>query len=76
LSGGTAPGGWSSTLPDTKRQPEIAVETAEKGRRNSRFHYAKQRIQKIVDGAPPLTPEQLRDLALLLHPGADEQAQS
>jgi hypothetical protein len=37
--------------------------------RNSRFHYAAQRIQRIVDGWPPLTEEQKEELALILSPG-------
>jgi hypothetical protein len=41
----------------------------EDARRLSRFKAAKERIRKIVDGAPPLTSAQRECLALLLHPG-------
>jgi hypothetical protein len=35
-------------------------------RRNARFTYASRRIQKIVEGAPPLTVSQRRELAAIL----------
>ncbi|HEY1002856.1 MAG TPA: hypothetical protein VGD83_24760 [Streptosporangiaceae bacterium] len=41
----------------------------EDARRQSRFKAAEERIKRIVDGAPPLTPAQRERLALLLHPG-------
>jgi hypothetical protein len=31
-------------------------------------------IRRVVDAAPPLTPEQRERLALLLHPGGDRAA--
>jgi hypothetical protein len=42
----------------------------EDARRQSRFKAAQERIKRIVDGAPPLTPAQRERLALLLRPGA------
>lgn len=44
----------------------VALEDA---RRQSRFKAAEQRIRKIVDAAPPLTPEQRAKLAALLNGG-------
>jgi hypothetical protein len=44
----------------------VALEDA---RRQSRFKAAEERIKRIVDGAPPLTPAQRERLALLLQPG-------
>jgi hypothetical protein len=41
----------------------------EDARRQSRFKAGQERIRKIVDAAPPLTPAQRERLALLLHPG-------
>ena len=35
-------------------------------RRNARFHFARERIRRIVDGMPPLSDEQLAALARLL----------
>jgi hypothetical protein len=51
------------------RTPEQIAEATEDARRASRFKFAEDRIRKIVDAAPPLTPEQRERLALLLHPG-------
>jgi hypothetical protein len=41
----------------------------ERARREHRFRAAEERIKKIVDGAPPLTAEQLGRLAVLLRGG-------
>lgn len=41
----------------------------EEARRGWRFKAARERVQKIIDGEPPLSPEQRETLALLLHPG-------
>jgi hypothetical protein len=38
----------------------------ERARREHRFRAAEERIRKIVEGAPPLTPEQRDKLAALL----------
>jgi hypothetical protein len=46
----------------------------EDARRQSRFKAAEERIKRIVDGAPPLTPAQRERLALLLHPGGGDGA--
>ncbi len=43
-------------------------------RRAARYKFAEDRIRKIVDGAPPLTPEQLTRLAAILAPAADGAA--
>lgn len=51
-------------------EPRISAEQNEHARRSARFTYARRRIQKIVDAAPPFTPEQLERLALLLRPAA------
>ena len=49
-------------------------EATEPARRPSRYKYAEDRIRKIVDGWPPLTPAQRERLALLLNPGAGSDA--
>jgi hypothetical protein len=54
------------------RTPEEWAVYTEGARREARFKAAQERIRKIVDAAPPLTYSQLRDLAVLLHPGADD----
>lgn len=46
--------------------PEERARANLPARRAARYKYAKERIQKIVDGAPPLTDEQRDKLALLL----------
>jgi hypothetical protein len=51
---------------------ECTADPTEDARRSARYTYAQRRIQKIVDGMPPLTDEQLSRLAVLLRPG--EQA--
>jgi hypothetical protein len=48
-------------LSDAQRKTEPA-------RRQRRYKAARERIRKIVDGAPPLTSAQLADLAALLCP--------
>lgn len=40
----------------------------ENARRAARYKFAQDRIKKIVDGMPPLTDEQLANLATLLRP--------
>jgi hypothetical protein len=37
--------------------------------RSYRYKRARERIERIIDGWPPLTDEQREQLALLLHPG-------
>jgi hypothetical protein len=44
-------------------------ERTEDARRQARFKAAEERVRRIADGMPPLTPEQRERLALLLHPG-------
>jgi hypothetical protein len=57
--------------PATQRDPAaVPDEQLEEARRNARFTYAQRRIQKIVDGAPPLSAEQRQRLALLLAPAS------
>ncbi len=46
--------------------PEERGPVADAMRRTSRFTYAQRRVQKIVDGLPPLTAEQRRALARIL----------
>lgn len=41
----------------------------ENARREARFRFARERIGKIVAGAPPLTAEQRAELARLLTAG-------
>jgi hypothetical protein len=48
------------------------ADPTENARRAARFKFAQDRIKRIVDGAPPLTDEQLSKLAVLLHGGAGE----
>lgn len=43
-------------------------DATEKARREARFKAARDRIKKIVDGAPEFTDEQLRMLSVLLAP--------
>jgi hypothetical protein len=47
-------------------------EATEPARRAARYKYAEDRIRKIVDGWPPLTPAQRERLALLLRPGGTD----
>lgn len=49
--------------------PAYKPVVSDEARRNSRYHFARERIRKIVDGWPPLSAEQREQLALLLHPG-------
>lgn len=48
-----------------RRQAARRAQT-ENGRRAARFKWASARIQKIIDGEPPLTKEQRAELALML----------
>lgn len=57
--------------PRSEWTPDEFRERTETGRRESRFRFAKDRIQKIVDGAPRLTPEQFAELRDLLPAPAD-----
>jgi hypothetical protein len=54
--------------PRNELTPDDWRETTEPGRRAARFKFAQARIRKIVDGAPPLTDDQLAKLAVLLQP--------
>jgi hypothetical protein len=56
------------------REDERTASQLEDARRNARYTFAQRRIQKIVDGWPPLTEAQRERLALLLHPGGDGDA--
>jgi hypothetical protein len=55
-------------LAEEQQTPDQLADHREDARRNARYTYAQRRIQKIVDGMPPLTDEQLTSLAVLLHP--------
>jgi hypothetical protein len=52
--------------PRTREQWQQATENA---RREARYRFARERIGKIVGGAPPLTTEQRLELARLLMAG-------
>jgi hypothetical protein len=52
--------------PRSEWTPDEFRERTEIGRRESRFRFAKDRIEKIVNGAPRLTPEQFAELRDLL----------
>jgi hypothetical protein len=43
--------------------PEQWQQATENARRAARFRFACDRIDKIASGSPPLTPEQLAELA-------------
>lgn len=60
-------------MPETPVKPASTDPTVD-ARRNSRFTFAQRRIRKILDTAPPLTDEQREQLALILHPGGDDDA--
>ena len=47
-------------------KPELTADDA--------FEFKRERIKRIVDGWPPLTPEQRERLALLLRPCGDGDA--
>jgi hypothetical protein len=51
------------------RTDEERRQQTEEARRAARYQFARERIKRIVDGSPPLTEEQLSDLAVLLHGG-------
>jgi hypothetical protein len=59
---------------DLPQQPDPDLDPRELGQRNARFTYAQRRIQKIVDGAPPLSSEQRARLAAILAPVSHEAA--
>jgi hypothetical protein len=44
------------------------ADPTEDARRAARFKFAQDRVQKIVDGMPKLSDEQLSRLAVLLQP--------
>ena len=48
-------------------------ERTEDARRIARFKFAEDRIQKIVDGMPPFTDEQLSRLVELLRTGGPRE---
>ncbi len=50
------------------RTPEQIAEATEDARRAARFKFAEDRIQKMADGLPAFTDEQLTKLAVLLRP--------
>ena len=56
-------------MPVPVRTPEQWRDQTEEARRSARFKFAQDRIRKIVDGAPPLTPDQRAKLAALLNCG-------
>lgn len=41
----------------------------EDARRAARYKFARERIKRIVAGSPPLTDQELSDLAVLLYGG-------
>jgi hypothetical protein len=45
------------------RTPEQWQQATENARREARFRFARDRIDKIASGTPPLTPEQRAELA-------------
>jgi hypothetical protein len=57
-------------MPESRPRSEWTAdehrEKTEDARRAARFRYARDRIEKIVAGAPPLTPEQFAELRDLL----------
>jgi hypothetical protein len=61
------PGQTGFVMPPSKRATvaELRAST-ENARRQARFVAAQERIRKIVEGAPPLSSEQLDRLATLL----------
>jgi hypothetical protein len=64
-------------MPDTKARSEWTAddyrESTENARRSARYLAAQERIKRIVAGSPPLTEQQLADLAVLLHGGGGVQ---
>jgi hypothetical protein len=61
-------------MPDPSRRgrdrtPEQWQQATENARRAARYRFARDRIDKIAIGAPPLTPEQRIELARRLLAG-------
>lgn len=54
--------------PLTNAPEAVRRAATEPARRGMRFKFAQERVQKIVDGMPPLTIEQRRQLATMLCP--------
>jgi hypothetical protein len=52
------------------RTPEQWLQATENARRQARYRFAQQRIDKIASGDPPLTGEQLVELARRLMAGS------
>ena len=63
-------------MPERKPRSEWTTDEyrdrTENGLRLARFKFAQDRIRKIVDGSPPLTEQELSQLAVLLHGGSRE----
>lgn len=53
------------------RTPEQWQQATENARRAARYRFARDRIDKIVSGSPPLTTEQRAELARRLSPVGD-----
>jgi len=51
------------------RTPEQWQRATEHARREARYRFARDRIDKIARGTPPLTPQQLAELARRLTAG-------
>jgi hypothetical protein len=51
--------------------PEQWLQATENARREARFRFARERIDKIVSGTPPLTDRQRVELARRLLPAGD-----
>jgi hypothetical protein len=51
------------------RTPEQWQQATENARREARYKFARDRIDKIASGDPPLTPEQRAELARRLTAG-------
>jgi hypothetical protein len=54
---------------DAQQVTEVPDPT-ENARRAARYKFSQNRIRKIVDGAPPLSDEQLAELAAIIQSGA------
>ncbi len=59
-----------SDLPTREERSDALINA----RRAARYKFAEDRIRKIVDGAPPLTAEQLDRLAAILRPSRVDTA--
>jgi hypothetical protein len=60
------------TSPPIKRTAEQRQQQTLEARRAARYKFAEARINRIVEGSPELTEEQLSRLAVLLYGGGGE----